>query len=86
MNAHKKRVMGVAADKLFGFVYSIGEDSKFNLTEINSHSVVNELQPGKVALKSMIFHQQRAIFIIGDAEGYVYIYNQNTVRLLSFIL
>ena len=79
MKAHSKRVMGVAADKLFGFVYSIGEDGKFNLCEINSHSVVCELTPGKSALTAFIYHAQRAIFIMGDAEGFVYIYNQNTV-------
>ena len=73
--------MGIAADKTFGYVYSIGEDSKFKLTEINSNSVVVELQPGNSALKHMIYNIQRSIFIIGDEQGFVYIYNQNTVLI-----
>ena len=75
MKSHTKRVMGLAADKTFGYVYSIGEDFKFNMTEINSQSVVVDLQPGKSALKHMIYNPTRSIFIIGDAEGFVYIYN-----------
>lgn len=43
MKSHTKRVMGLAADKTFGYVYSVGEDSKFKLTEFNSQSVVVEL-------------------------------------------
>lgn len=67
MKSHTKRVMGLAADKTFGYVYSIGEDGKFKLTEINSRSVVSNLQPGKgSALKHMIYNSNRAIFIIAD--------------------
>jgi hypothetical protein len=69
--------MGLAADKTFGYVYSISEDSKFKLTEINAHSVVCTLQPGKSALKHMIYNPNRAIFILGDAEGNVFVYSQN---------
>ena len=43
MKSHAKRVMGLAADKTLGYVYSVGEDAKFKLTEINSHSVVSDL-------------------------------------------
>jgi hypothetical protein len=78
---HSKRVMGVAADKTFGYVYSIGEDGRFKLTEVNSGSVINDLQPGKSALKHMIYNPTRAIFVMADSEGYVYIYNQNHVSL-----
>ena len=28
----------------------------------------------------MLYHEARAIFIICDGDGYVYIYTQNTVR------
>lgn len=75
MKSHSKRVMGLAADKTFGYVYSVSEDGKFKLTEINSHSVVCDLQPGKSALKHMIYNSYRAIFIMGDAEGNVYVYS-----------
>jgi hypothetical protein len=75
--------MGLAADKTFGYVYSIGEDAKFKLTEINAHSVVSDLQPGKAPLKHMIYNKSRAIFIMGDADGNVFVYSQNHVRIIS---
>ncbi len=75
MKSHNKRVMGLYADKTFGYLYSVSEDGKFRLTEINSHSVVADLLPGKSGLKYMIYHAQRAIFIIADGEGFIYIYN-----------
>jgi hypothetical protein len=86
MKSHSKRVMGLAADKTFGYVYSVSEDAKFKLTDIHSNSVVVDLQPGSSALKHMVYNQQRSIFIMGDADGYVYIYNQNTVIIFAYHL
>jgi len=75
MKSHAKRVMGLAADKTFGYVYSVGEDGRFKVTEIHGHSVVHDIQPGKSALKQMIYQPHRAIFIMADADGFIYIYN-----------
>lgn len=75
MNSHKKRVMGLAADKTFGFVYSASEDGHFKVTDIHSKSVVQDMQPGKSAFKYMLYLQNRAIFVIGDADGCIFIYN-----------
>lgn len=66
--------MGICADKTFGYVYSVSEDGKFKLSEINSGSTVCDLQPGRSALKCLMYHPGRAIFIMGDAEGFIYIY------------
>ena len=70
--------MGLAAEKRLGYVYSISEDGKFKVTEINSMSVVHELTPGKSGLKHMIYDPDRAIFIIADGDGIVYVYNALT--------
>jgi hypothetical protein len=74
--------MGLASDKAFGYVYSVSEDATFKLSEINSQSVVVDLKPGTAGFKSMLYNTNRNIFILGDAEGYVYIYSQVTVRFL----
>ena len=42
-----------------------------------SYKVVSDLQPGSAGLKYMIHHEDRAIFIIADGDGYIYIYSQN---------
>lgn len=71
--------MGLAVEKKLGFVYSVGEDGKFKVTEINSASVVTELTPGKSSLKYLIYNPERAIFIMADGDGYIYIYSSATV-------
>lgn len=67
--------MGLYADRAFGYVYSIGEDTKFRLTDVNAHSVVVDLQPGSAPLKQMLHSESRGVFIIGDGDGWVYIYS-----------
>ena len=73
--------MGLHADRALGFLYSIGEDGRFKLTEVYankgepSYQVVKDLQPGHGSgLKQMLYHESRAIFIMCDGDGYVYIY------------
>jgi hypothetical protein len=79
--------MGMHADRAFGYVYSVGEDCKFRLTDVSAHSVISDLQPGNSPLKYLLHNEARGVFFIGDAEGFVYIYNQNIVSLckLSYI-
>ena len=68
--------MGLHADRAFGYVYSIGEDSKFRVTDISGHSVVCDIQPGSSSgLNHMLYNEARGVFFIGDGDGYVYIYN-----------
>lgn len=81
MKSHTKRVMGLAVEKKLGFVYSVSEDGKFKVTEINSVSVVTDLTPGKSGLKALIYNPERQIFILGDGDGFVYIYNSSLVKL-----
>jgi hypothetical protein len=75
--------MGMHADRALGYLYSISEDGHFKLTEVYankgdpSYKVVSDLQPGSAGLKYMIHHEDRAIFIIADGDGYIYIYSQN---------
>lgn len=73
--------MGLHADRALGFVYSIGDDGKFRLTDVTSHSVVTDIQPHSssgVGLKHMIYSESRAVFIMGDGDGWIYMYSQNS--------
>lgn len=74
--------MGVACEKALGYIYSISEDGKFKVTDINSRSVVTELTPGKSGLKYMIYDRNRYVFLIADGDGFIYVYNSMTVSLL----
>lgn len=64
--------MGIAFDKALMSLYSIGEDGKF---VISSKQRVIEISPEmKQPLKYMLFHPERAIFMLGDSDGHIYIY------------
>jgi hypothetical protein len=68
--------MGLHADRAFGYLYSIGEDGIFRLTEFKNQNVAANFQPGSgVGLKAMLHNESRGIFVIGDGDGMVYIYN-----------
>ena len=83
MSPHTKRVMGISVDRKMGFLYTISEDGKFKVTEINGCSVVASYTPGKSGLKCMIHNPKRACFIIGDGDGFIYVYGCVSVRFLS---
>lgn len=55
MKTHGKRVMGLAIDKRFGNLYSIGEDGRFKATGLGTKNVIFENVPGKAGLKSMLY-------------------------------
>jgi hypothetical protein len=71
--------MGIYADRAFGYLYSISEDGKFKLTDLNTCKIVTDLTVAASGLKYMIHSENRGVFIMGDGEGYIHIYNQNAV-------
>ena len=81
---HAKRVMGLHYESKSGYLYSIGEDGHFKVTEFNSRNVIHDIIPSKTGLKQMIYDSNRAVFIIGDGEGYIYVYSCLSVINLAF--
>jgi len=79
MSPHLKRVMGIALLKELGYMYSVSEDGKFKITELNSQSVVTEITPGKSSLQNLELDLEHNRFIISDGDGKIYIYSSNTV-------
>ena len=75
MKTHTKRVMGIHYDAHSQWMYSVGEDGRFKVTDMKTRSVLYNQAPGKVGLKYMIYDKQRAIFIVADGDGFIYIYN-----------
>eukprot|EP00349_Pseudokeronopsis_sp_Brazil_P009175 CAMPEP_0202961928 /NCGR_PEP_ID=MMETSP1396-20130829/6027_1 /ASSEMBLY_ACC=CAM_ASM_000872 /TAXON_ID= /ORGANISM="Pseudokeronopsis sp., Strain Brazil" /LENGTH=316 /DNA_ID=CAMNT_0049682157 /DNA_START=155 /DNA_END=1105 /DNA_ORIENTATION=- len=87
IKVHGKRVMGLYYNSSINMLYSIGEDGRFKITDINLKSTVYEVSPGKSGLKYMVYEQQRGIFILADADGFIYLYNAltNPPELLASI-
>ena len=72
---HSKRVMGIHADRTFGYIYSISEDGRFCLTDMKTWKTVSDIQVTSTGLKYLLHNDTRGIFIMADGSGYVYIYN-----------
>lgn len=79
MKTHSKRVMGMSFDYKLGLLYSISEDGRFKITDFKSREVIYDIATGKAGLKYMIHDTSRAIFILADGDGFVYIYSAITV-------
>mmetsp|Transcript_6195 Transcript_6195/g.5574 ORF Transcript_6195/g.5574 Transcript_6195/m.5574 type:complete len:80 (+) Transcript_6195:817-1056(+) len=70
--------MGLSYDANISLLYSIGEDSKFKVTDMKLKNTIFEVSPGKAGLKYMIHDTSRATFIIGDGDGFIYLYSSLT--------
>lgn len=79
MKTHTKRVMGMAYEKTSKWLYSIGEDGRFKVTDMQSREVLYNQGPGKSAFKYMIYDKTRAVFILADGDGFIYIYSSISV-------
>jgi hypothetical protein len=79
--------MGIAYDKVLETLYTIGEDGKFVVSGksvVSGNAAVAEITPEmRNPLKFMLFLAERALFIIGDSEGHIYIYTQRTVSSIQ---
>ena len=75
MKAHGKRVMGLSIDVGLGFLYSIGEDGRFKITDINVKEPIYDEPVSNTGLKCLVHDKDNQRFFIGDGEGFVYIYS-----------
>lgn len=87
MDTHKKRVMGLHYDKEYNLLYSVSEDGHFKVTNCKTRTVSFDLVPSKAGLKYMLQDSKRAVFILGDGDGFIFVYSQLSVYIsLEFIL
>jgi hypothetical protein len=80
LKTHNKRVMGMSFDYKLGYLYSISEDGRFKVTDLKTRNTLYDIAPGKAGLKYMIHDTSRAVFILADGDGFVYIYSALTVK------
>jgi hypothetical protein len=78
--------MGMSFDYKIGHLYSISEDGRFKVTDYRTREVLYDMGPGKAGLKYMIHDTNRAVFILADGDGFVYVYNAITVFNYSYVL
>jgi len=73
---HAKRVMGLNYEAKLGYLYSIGEDGVFTLTDTSALSKVIEIHPDSAAsLKTMLSDKKNQRLILGDGSGTIFIYS-----------
>jgi len=80
MKVHTKRVMGISYDNSTGFIYSIGEDGFFKMTDATSGEVTHEEQLSTCGLKVMIHDKENSRFFIGDGEGHIIVMSNEEVN------
>ena len=76
--------MGLHVDKTLNVIFSIGEDGKFRMTDMDTFAILTEITPGKSGLKYLLHASQRNIFVIADGEGILYFYSYGKVPELLF--
>ena len=85
IKAHSARVMGISFDDKKGYIYSIGEDKRFKISDINYLENITDMTIGASPLKFMIFDAAENRIFIANGAGEVYIYSISTVIILYSI-
>jgi hypothetical protein len=67
IKVHTKRVMGLHYESSLGYIYSIGEDSKFILSDTASKAAVCMFNPpDSISLKSLLVDKKNQRLIMAD--------------------
>lgn len=68
--------MGIHYEPSLGYVYSIGEDGVFTLSDSAAFSKVVEIHPEQaMSLKTLFADTKNQRLIIGDGSGWIYFYS-----------
>lgn len=67
--------MGLHVDKSIGAIFSVSEDGKFRVTDMETLAILTEITPGKSGLKYLLYSEERNGFIVADGDGFIYIYS-----------
>lgn len=67
--------MGIFVDKTLGCIFSVGEDGKFRVSDLETLSILTDITPGKSGLKWLLYSSERQAFVVPDGDGFIYIYS-----------
>ena len=73
--------MGLCIEPVVGYLFSIGEDKHFKVTDIIKGDIVSDLTVGNSVLTTMIVEKETKRVFIGNKEGAVYLYDINPVKI-----
>ena len=51
--------MGLHVDKTLNSIFSVSEDGKFRVSDIETLSILTDISPGKTALKYLLYSSER---------------------------
>ena len=75
IQAHKKKIMGMAIDQNRTLIYSSGVDRKLNVTNIYEKKIVSYIKPHNATMRSLVIDQDLKRLFAGSKEGQLFIFN-----------
>jgi len=73
--AHSKRIMGLYLNSITEYVYSIGEDKKFNVHHAKNGGIVANIYCGSNPLTNMIVDKENKRAFISNKNGHIFIFD-----------
>lgn len=77
---HTDRVMGIAIDAKAGYIYSVGSDKRFKVSEANFESATTEIAIASSGYTNLVHDKKNERLFSTTETGCVIIYSLQTVR------
>jgi len=75
LKLHAQRVMGVYLDSISEYIYTIGEDKKLMIHDMNKNTKVEEITVGSAMLTVLLADKENKRLFISNRNGQVFIYD-----------
>jgi WD40 repeat protein len=75
---HLQRVMGVYVDPITQYCYTISEDKKFKVFDVNKNNVVADISCGNNMLSALDVDKDNKRMFISNRSGQIFIYDYST--------
>jgi hypothetical protein len=73
IKAHKKRIIGVAANFNKGYIYTMAREGVINISEINYQSVMKSVKISKKEFSKMVFEEKKNRLFLTDDGGSIWV-------------
>lgn len=75
VKAHTNRVLSVGIDFNTGYLFSISNDTKLNISEYNYQTKLKTIKVSKENLTCLLYNLPHQLLVISDCKGSIFFYN-----------
>lgn len=72
---HQARVMGACLDSISEYIYTVGEDKRFKVFDLNKNTIVSDIACGNTMLTQLIYDKENKRLFISNRSGQVFVYD-----------